>query len=68
MTENEWFATAPRRPHDPVKVVLRVVVGLGCCGLAWALVLMAIFAVDPDRPSSPIDTTHAIAPGGMTSR
>ncbi|SEF38126.1 hypothetical protein SAMN05421837_11877 [Amycolatopsis pretoriensis] len=57
--EQEWRATTPRRPRDPVTVVLGVVAGLGGCALLWALALTAIFAVDPDRPSNPVDNTRS---------
>lgn len=55
--EQKWHATPPRRPHDPIKVVHGGLAGLGGCGLLWALTPMAIFAVDPDRPYNPVDST-----------
>ncbi len=61
MTGEKWYPTTPRRSHDPVKVVLLVVAGFGCCGLLWALVLVAIFASNPDRPSGSFVTTTSAA-------
>jgi hypothetical protein len=57
VTEEKWYPTTPRRSRDPVKVVLLVMAGFGCCGLLWALVLVAIFVSNPDRPSGSFVTT-----------
>ncbi|WIV60679.1 hypothetical protein [Amycolatopsis nalaikhensis] len=53
MTDDEWHPTTPRRRTDPVKAVVLVVGGLGCCILLWALALMVVFAADLPAPAAP---------------